>query len=243
MSARHQRQTYRAIGVDIALPKKGLDVVVMDGLDIVDCRARARVADLADLIRSFAADVVAIDSPPAFGLSGPSRLAERELRRLGIGVFSCPPAAVGEHHAFYAWMREGFQAFHATAAAGFPTWSAVEGEIRGHAFEAFPHATAVALRGAAPPRGWGAKKSLLREWRREVLVSAGVRGADELRGLDQVDAALAALTGILALRGTITWLGDPAEGVIGLPVGARPAIRYPREGRPAADGRSECEAG
>ncbi len=230
MSARLERQTHRAIGVDVALPKKGLDVVVMDGLDIVDCHAQVRVADLTALIRSSAADVVAIDSPPAFGIEGPSRLAERELRRIGIGVFSCPSASVGEHHAFYGWMREGFRAFHAAAAAGFPTWSGVVGDIRGHAFEAFPHATAVALRGAAPPKGFGVKKALLREWRRQVLIGAGVRGADELRGLDQVDAALAALTGVLALQGTITWLGDPAEGVMGIPIEALPAMPFPREG-------------
>jgi len=41
--------------------------------------------------------------------------------------------------------------------------------------------------------------------------------ADGLPGIDRVDAALAALTGVLALEGHWECVGDPAEGVILLP--------------------------
>src|ERR1700730_6977355 len=42
----------------------------------------------------------------------------------------------------------------------------------------------------------------------------------ELRTGDEVDAALAAFTGVLALRGEFRAVGDPAEGVIVIPAAA-----------------------
>ena len=38
-----------------------------------------------------------------------------------------------------------------------------------------------------------------------------------LKSLDHIDAALAALTGLLALDGHACWQGEPSEGVIVLP--------------------------
>ncbi|MGH8973718.1 MAG: hypothetical protein ACRD0C_11005, partial [Acidimicrobiia bacterium] len=64
-------------------------------------------------------------------------------------------------------------------------------------------------------------------WRRSVLEAAGVDTA-ALRTLDQLDAALAALTGLLAWQGCSFTLGDPDEGLMVLP-GRRPPGRYPRE--------------
>ncbi len=58
-----------------------------------------------------------------------------------------------------------------------------------------------------------------RDWRWEALTAAGV-DASSLRGPDQVDAALCALTGLLALEGRCCWAGSPAEGVIVLPCAA-----------------------
>jgi hypothetical protein len=50
-----------------------------------------------------------------------------------------------------------------------------------------------------------------------VLDRFGV-DAGALPTLDRVDAALAALTGLHALEGTYSTLGDPAEGLMILPV-------------------------
>ena len=88
--------------------------------------------------------------------------------------------------------------------------------------EVFPHATAVVLAGWLPPAG--ARK---REWRRAVLEAQGIE-TGPLRTADQIDAALAALTGIRALRGQLSALGDPKEGVIVLPSSRLPARPYPR---------------
>jgi hypothetical protein len=49
-----------------------------------------------------------------------------------------------------------------------------------------------------------------------------------LATIDLVDASLAALTGLLALRGEFTALGDPDEGTIVVPVRELPNRPYPR---------------
>ncbi len=73
---------------------------------------------------------------------------------------------------------------------------------------------------------------------------------DDLRTADQVDAALAALTGILALRGSFIAPGDPDEGLIVLPVIDLPTRPYPRAAReilpepqPALPGFRPCRCG
>src|SRR5437764_1503442 len=64
----------------------------------------------------------------------------------------------------------------------------------------------------------------LEEARRAVLRNWGV-AERELPSLDRVDAALAALTGVIALRDKHSTVGDPDEGVILLPVPALPDHR------------------
>jgi hypothetical protein len=73
-----------------------------------------------------------------------------------------------------------------------------------------------------------------------------------LRTVDQIDAGLAALTGLLALEGEFCALGDPQEGVIVLPARAAAIHRQPyrrgtdeREGRdePSSPGLSACACG
>ena len=72
--------------------------------------------------------------------------------------------------------------------------------------EVFPHATAVVLAGSLPPKGVSK-----RVWRERVLHAQGVR-TDELTSIDRIDAALAALTGLLALEGKRFAPGRPAGG-------------------------------
>lgn len=92
------------------------------------------------------------------------------------------------------------------------------------AAEVFPHATAVLLAGHLPG---GVSKVVFRRW---VLRENGVDEAC-LPTLDRVDAALAALAGVLALTGGHSVVSDPDEGVILLPVPARPADPTSRIGR------------
>ena len=70
-------------------------------------RARLTVAGAVALVLGeLQPAVVCIDSPSGWSISGPSRLAERELHPLGISAFACGPDP--GPHPFYRWMRVGF---------------------------------------------------------------------------------------------------------------------------------------
>jgi hypothetical protein len=140
-------------------------------------------------------------------------------------------------------MKVGFDAF-GVAAPRFPRYGS--GEVRRTAIEVFPHATVVVLTGCLP-----AATASKGRWRRGVLESHGV-SAGALRSVDQIDATLAALTGLIALRGEFCSVGDPHEGVIVLPVREsalmRPAYRRcrskaPTLAQPTLPGMSRCVCG
>jgi predicted nuclease with RNAse H fold len=240
----------RSLGIDVGAKRKGLDAVLLDETKgLVDCRRHAGVDEIADMIEGFRPDVVAIDSPPDWGRSpGGSRLTEREIRRLGIQSFGTPSDPIKASNVFYDWMRAGFEVFEVAANAGFERYGA--GPVRRKAIEVFPHASAVVLAGCLPPRSAG-KGRAKREWRRGVLETHGVL-TDDLRSSDQVDAALAALTGLCALAGQCFAPGDPREGVIVLPAASLPPPPYARcrdperkgdDGQLVLRGLSRCVCG
>jgi predicted nuclease with RNAse H fold len=232
----------RALGIDVGV-RRGLDLVLLgDGRDILDTRRRVRVDEVGALARESGADVVAIDAPPCWALSGRSRLTERELRLFGVQSFNTPSDARMADHPFYEWMTVGFRVFEAVADV-FPRYRGT-GSVKGRAIEVFPHATAVVLARCLPPEGVGK-----REWRRAVLRDHGV-DVRALRSLDQVDAALAALTGVFALERRFSAPGDPREGQIVLPSASLPARPYRRGPRPPVEalqpslpGLSPCACG
>jgi predicted RNase H-like nuclease len=209
----------RALGVDVGASRKGLDVVLLDDsrrpLRIV---SRVPIERLGLLIRELGPDVIAIDAPPAWAPNGSSRLTERLLAEVNIHAFNTPSARDGRGHPFYAWMEVGFEAFRVAGARGFPRYRA--GNPRGTAMEVFPHGSAAVLAGCLPPKGAPKKP-----WRARILTAHGVPVA-ELTTADRVDAALCALTGVLALEGRRFAPGDPKEGVIVLPVATLPARPY-----------------
>jgi predicted nuclease with RNAse H fold len=200
-----------AAGVDVAEEGKGLDLVVLDPhRRIVMSRGRLRVAEVgALLIDDLRPRIVCIDSPSGWARAGRSRASERALARLGHPVFYTGPDP-GDHP-FYRWTRVGMAVF-AAVAPSYPLFR--QGDPAGTAAEAYPSATARILAGRRPAVG----ESKVR-FRRSVLAAAGVDAA-ALPNLDRVDAALAALTGLLALEGGATAVGDPEEGAILLPRGS-----------------------
>jgi Protein of unknown function (DUF429) len=217
----------RSLGVDVGGEgRKQLDVVLMDAdRQIAAVGSRVPVRRLGELIAGQRPDVVSIDCPPAWARAGHrSRLAERELKLLGIQAYYTPDKAAGERSGFYAWMRNGMAAFRAAERAGFPRYRA--GTVAGSAIEVFPHASATVLSGClAPARQREAAK---RTWRAAVLTAHHVPIA-QLQTLDQVDAALCALTGLIALElGDPFAPGAPEEGRIVLPARVVPAAGYRR---------------
>lgn len=231
----------RALGIDVGV-RKGLDLVLLDeDRSVLDTARRVTPAELARVVGDLGPDVVAIDAPPAWASTGRSRLTERELRLFGIQSFNTPSDPQMADHPFYEWMTVGFEVFRAVEAS-FPRYRA--GSVKGTAIEVFPHATAVVLAGCLPPKGLSAYG-----WRRGVLGAHGV-DARALRSADQVDAALAALTGQYALQRRFSAPGDPREGQIVLPVATLPAHPFRRgvlpsrgDGQPALPGMTACGCG
>lgn len=231
----------RSLGIDVGV-RKGLDLVLLDrGRTVHDALRRVRVDQLADLVVALGPDVVAIDAPPAWASTGRSRRTERELRWFGIQCFNTPSDDRMGDHPFYGWMTVGFEVFKAIEGA-FPRYRS--GSAKGTAIEVFPHASAVVLAGCLPPSGIPAHR-----WRRDVLRERGV-DAKVLRSADQVDAALAALTGLFALERRFSAPGDPKEGLIVLPAATLPARPYrrartPRKGvgQPPLPGLGACACG
>ncbi len=203
-----------SLGIGVSL-SHGLDLVVMnERLRIEDVR-NADVKELAQVIRELNPSIIAIDSPPKFGVQGNSRSAERELNRRGIKIFYTPSDSEKCRRPFYAWMEVGQKCFKLASEGGFETFYGT-GPMERRAIEVFPHASAVVLSRCRPPRGWQKKKSDKRQWRSRPLEALGI-DTGKLRTADQVDAALAALTGVYALDNRFVPVGHPSEGVIVLP--------------------------
>ena len=135
-----------ALGIDVGAPRKGLDLVLLDGgREPVRVVSKVGIDRLGLLIGELKADVIAIDAPPAWAPNGSSRLTERLLAQCNIHAFNTPSAREGSGHPFYAWMESGFQVFAVVAARGYPRYRA--GGPRGTAMEVFPHGSAAVLAG------------------------------------------------------------------------------------------------
>lgn len=197
-----------AVGIDVAEPRKGLDLVALDrDRSVVARHSRLSVDDAVSLALALEPVIVCIDSPSGWSTSGPSRQAERELARIGIQSYRTGPDP-GDHP-FYRWMRVGFEIFERLAPA-YPLYRG--GDPARGAAEVFPHATACLLAGRLRERALPKHA-----FRSQTLRRAGIN-SPQLTTLDQIDATLAALTGLIALDGGHCVVGDPDEGVILLPV-------------------------
>ena len=210
------RLTGIAVGVDVAESRKGLDLVAIDDQrQLVAVHSRLIIEDVVRLIAALRPDIVCIDSPPQWSTSGNSGQTERELSRLGINAFRTPP----EERAgpFHAWMRVGIALYDALAGS-YPRYRG-DNVIR-TAAEYFPHASAAVLAGSVH-----AMKDK-RAFRRQVLEANRVP-TSSLTTIDQIDAALGALTGHIAVAGGSSFVGDPDEGALLLPT-LKPLARLPR---------------
>lgn len=198
----------RALGIDVSV-KRGLDLVLLEKpWSVVEVCSHVTTAELPRLIADLRPDTIAIDSPPCFG-NGAPRKTEVALRRRGISLYATPWEEEKMTRSFYGWMRVGFGAFAACSTAGFPLFRG-DG-YKGSAVEVYPYGVAVVLSGGLRPKGTSKKI-----WRHGLLKAHGLDMA-KLKSLDHIDAALAAMTGLLALDGHACWQGEPSEGVIVLP--------------------------
>lgn len=209
------------MGIDVSLTR-GHDAVLIDESGAVLAGPRkVATSEVGALIRGWRPEVVAIDAPPAWGKAGPSRPIERQLARLGIAIFPTPSDPGGRR--IFDWMAEGIRVFDAAREEGYALY--VGERLGRHALEVFPHASAVALNGALPARRGNRLAARL-----AALRAAGV-DCGPLALIDQVDAALAALTGVRFLQHRSCDVGEQGDSVLVLPVEALPG-RFPREAFP-----------
>lgn len=207
-----------AVGLDVALEGKGLDLVALDTRrQVVMSAGRLSVAEAVRLVlEDLRPGVVCIDSPAQWSTSGRRREAERALSALGINSMPTPPASAATKH--HDWMRVGFSIYDRLVPR-YPRYRG--GPVEDTAAEYFPHASAVLLSGHI-----GALRDKL-PFRRAVLANHGVDLA-LLPTVDRVDAALGALTGLMALDNGHSWVGDANEGALLLPVAVVPNVRLSR---------------
>jgi predicted nuclease with RNAse H fold len=210
MTAR--RHSRVSVGVDVAEARKGLDLVALDSeRNIVESRSRLTVDDVVEIAIALRPGVVCIDSPSGWSTSGRSRRAERQLAAVGIQSYRTP-SDPGDHR-FYGWMRVGFEIYDGLRAS-YPVYRG--GAVAGAAAEIFPNATACLLAGELRPANTPKV-----DMRRQVLRDCSIP-EHKFHTPDQIDAALGALTGLIALDGGHSAVGDPDEGMILLPVPALP---------------------
>lgn len=206
-----------ALGIDIA--EQRLDTVLLDSdRQLVGRPEEHTLASVRKLLDEIEPDVIAIDSPSGWSRTGSSRAAERDLHARGIHLYWTPAAPTKNT----AWIVTGIRAFEIASEAGYPLYARGP-SVHRQAIEVYPHASVAALTGTLPITGSSPTE---RAWRKltvrlEALGRHGVRD-DRLRTLHHADAALGALTGLLALEGVFAAAGDPDEGVIVVPTRSLP---------------------
>lgn len=153
---------------------------------------------------------VAIDAPCKWRAEGSARSAERELSARSIFCFATPTKACASESRFHAWMLNGAEVYQAFS-SDYPLLETAQYQSGRVSFETFPHAVTCALRGKEET---SAKEK--RRQRSEVLRKMGIDISD-LTSIDDLDAALCALTSRFLLKGETKAYGDAMSGYIHVP--------------------------
>lgn len=199
-------------GVDVGGRAKGCHAVALQDGSYFDQFASNDVAAIAAWCRRIGALTIGVDAPCRWSDTGRARAAERALMATKIWCFSTPSKAMAETHPkdHFRWMLNGAALFAeletthplfdgVVVPAGMPV-----------CFETFPQAIACALTGSVV----SAKHK--RIIRRGLLDRSGISTA-ELKNIDQIDAALCALTAHYLALGLFKAYGEAATGVIVVP--------------------------
>ena len=197
------------VGVDVGGVKKGFHAVALCEGRFLQKFTTCYPPAVLTWCRTLQASVIGIDAPCKWSLTGRARPCERALSGSGLSSFSTPSMAIGRVHPFYGWMVNGAELFRLLG----PHYRLFDGRSTALSlvcFETFPHAVACVLAG----RTLSAKQK--RFDRRRLLSRAGIE-TDSLTNIDEVDAALCALTAQHFLAGTFKAYGDDAEGYIVVP--------------------------
>jgi predicted nuclease with RNAse H fold len=205
------------------------------------------VAELASTIHGFASDAaVAIDAPSGrrLDLLGPGsalrealalpdgryerhRVCDALLYRRSLPLYPVPGAGQALSR-WEQWIGVGFELFAALDGLGLFRPQQADGELEapvgegalryGRLAETYPDAIFCSLLGHRPaPKGtpWGLQQRIAALRLRSVVDEDGGLWH---RTLDELDACAAAYAAYALANGSGSWVGDPREGVIVLPV-------------------------
>lgn len=197
-------------GIDIGGEAKGNHLVIMRGTRILwNNRIRETPEKMLEKCIELEVAAVGIDAPCQWRTGEAGRQAEKLLAKMRISCFATPTRGRASESRFYDWMFNGKRLYNAFVER-FPLFKG-ETEIGGQVcFETFPHAVTCALRGREVTT---AKKNVQR---REALERLGVE-ITPLRTIDEVDAALCAVTASYLLEGRVNAYGDDIGGFIVVP--------------------------
>lgn len=201
-----------SLGIDVGLTK-GLHLVGLSSrneVTYVSCFKPWDAEEFIKIVDSLKPKIICIDAPSGWAQNEQkSRLAERSLKReFQIQSFYTPCEEKAQS-AFYDWVRRGQEVFTALEAR-YPLF--LPKQEAPFSCEVFPNATSRLL--AEKDCQISPKEKQLY---RSTVLKKYVKNTEKLKGIDEFDAALAALTGIFILKGDYTALGDPAEGYLLIP--------------------------
>ncbi len=218
-------------GIDLSA-RRGFDVAVLDEhRRVQDVSKVPSLDDLVGLLAGFGGALsVAIDAPQAhryhalqdaarraaLGVAPGSyqryRLCDYELARRGMPLYLLPEPGT----AVPAWMEVGFAAFDRLWRDLGLVFPAHSSDVSAGLLEVYPFASFVTLLGGRPPRKMTAAG---RAARLRALELAGVSAVPSVAVTHHaLDAIVAAYTAWAWHHGQGSAVGDPAEGLIVLPI-------------------------
>jgi predicted nuclease with RNAse H fold len=213
----HWMKSRRAVaGIDIGGDRKGNHLVILRGTEIV-CNVHKETPEhMLEKCVEFDVAAVGIDAPCQWRTGEAGRQAEKALARQRIFSFATPTRelAMASQSGFYRWMFNGERIYNALT-PHFPLYGGHEKIVDKVCFETFPHAITCALL-----KNEVASAKQKRTQRRQILEEAGIQ-TTSLRSIDEIDAALCALTANFLLEGKVVAHGDESGGFIVVPASSR----------------------
>lgn len=208
-------------GVDVGGAKKGYHAVALRGGRYLDRYSSVGASNIVVWCQEVGAQVIGIDAPCRWSVTGRARPAERALMAKKVWCFSTPTRELAENHPKknFHWMLAGAELFARLAATHRLFDGAAVAMTERVCFETFPQAVACALAGKVVSANSKVKRGI----RRELLRQAGLE-TDCLTNIDLIDAALCAVTAHRFVLGAIEWVGDGECGVIVVPAALKSGV-------------------
>jgi predicted nuclease with RNAse H fold len=178
------------MGVDVGGRRKGFDVALVAGNQLIELRSRRSVDDVVGWADTARPSVIAIDSPRSCAPPGAThRDEERALRAAVCGIRWTPPHMQLDGNPYYEWIVEGLRLYQALAAVGVEV------------IECFPTASWTRWHGLRNGRSRA-------QWSSEALQGIRLDGLPARMNQDQRDAIGAALTARDYLQGRADQFGE-----------------------------------